>query len=171
MPEIGEVKIGGRRRSYIWSACLDCGKERWVQLRVAKNVAKNLRCHKCANKFNNPHGERISHSCGYTQVWVSRDDFFYPMASKSSYVLEHRLVMAKSLSRCLLPWEIVHHKNGVKTDNRYDNLLLVNGGHNHIVDALVQSKIIKLIKRVKCLELENKKLKEELRNVNRLIGN
>jgi len=65
---------------------------------------------------------------GYVLVKLAENDFFRPMAGKNGYVMEHRLVMAKSLGRCLQPWEKVHHKNGIKDENRRSNLKLTTLG-------------------------------------------
>ena len=46
--------------------------------------------------------------------------------SKSDYVLEHRYIMSEHLGRKLEADEIVHHLNGVRHDNRIENLMVVS---------------------------------------------
>lgn len=60
----------------------------------------------------------------------SKDGYLYvyykshPYADKSGRILEHRLVFENKLGRYLLPFESIHHKNGVRNDNRIENLEL-----------------------------------------------
>lgn len=168
---LGEIQRGiligyKTRAQMMWCACLDCGKERWCALNRGEPIRK--RCPSCANKlktiasgrrkYKNCTG-RVKHRDGYILVLLRPDDFFYPMADKRGYVSEHRLVMAKSLGRNLHRWEIVHHKNHIRNDNRRENLQLVSDDrHNQI--TILENRIAQLEKRVILLEAENIALKQ-----------
>lgn len=159
MPKLGEIKkaseIGHYKGSnngnkFIWHACVDCGKERWVNL--LKGKPENQRCRHCSQRQRCWKGGRRSGV--YIQIRLQPDDFFYTMATKEGYVAEHRLVMAKYLNRCLLPWEVVHHKNGIKTDNRLENLEFLSDKRFHLVDLNTKGYIKNLEKRITLLEAE-----------------
>lgn len=162
--------------NYGMFACIDCGKVRRVC--VVRGKSQNLRCKSCHIQHNfagehNPHwkGGRIPDGHGYIKLKLRKDDPFLPMCRKrqNNYIPEHRYVMAKHLGRLLESWEIVHHKNHIKTDNRIENLELLPSHDLHLSDS-VQIILIKrheqMIKqlegRILLLEAENILLKSEM---------
>jgi Mor family transcriptional regulator len=81
-------------------------------------------------------GGRFINRWGYVEVWIDKDDPMACMGHKvgkkkgTTYVEEHRLVMARHLGRPLRPDETVHHvRTKEKTNNALDNLQLRQGNH------------------------------------------
>jgi len=167
MPKIGEVARGtdiglSDYHKRIWTACLDCGKERWVLLRNGK--AQSERCHSCgarvggskksAHYRGNSHwnwkGGRHVNKNGYVSVWISEDDPYSSMRDKDGQVYEHRLIVARSIGRPLSSDETVHHKNRNKQDNRIENLeLLTREDHSSLLQE-----VARLTNRIEQLEKE-----------------
>ena len=179
MVKLGQLKNRHKNSggTFIWHACVDCGKERWVPTR--KHLPTHPRCSSCANslkaKYLTPEGRariaeahigakncnwkggRATNGRGYILIRLYPDNFFYSMTKRRGYVYEHRLVMAKSLGRNLHRWEIVHHKNHIKDDNSIENLQLVSDDRHKQITILEMQ--------IKQLQKENKALRDKLNGV------
>lgn len=82
------------------------------------------------HRWNNGRGGPTrTHGSGYVLVTIQEvpDDLlpmYRQMQRSGQPLLEHRWNMAKHLGRALESFELVDHKNGVKSDNEIDNLRL-----------------------------------------------
>lgn len=105
-------------------SCPVCKKE------FKKPGSRQKHCsHKCseiASRGTKPdrHKEKVKDGHGYTLVRVDDDSPFVSMRNKTGYIKEHRLILSQRLGRVLLQDETAHHKNGIRHDNRPDNLEL-----------------------------------------------
>lgn len=62
-------------------------------------------------------------------ILLKRPD--HPHANNQGYMREHRLVIEEHLGRYLHPEEVIHHINGVRDDNRKENLMLFRSESEH----------------------------------------
>ena len=110
----------------------ECGTETVVRAEHLKSgnvsscgcLARELTSSRRGEKHGRWKGGRVKKSSGYLRIY-SPD---HPAATKSGYVVEHRLVMEAHLGRYLFTDEVVHHKNGIRDDNRTENLELCTVG-------------------------------------------
>lgn len=109
-PNTGDANWAGRKYHN-----LDCARKRGKNYRGEKHWSWK--------------GGRSLDPTGYVRVRMEDDHPFVEMRLAHGYVQEHRLVMAEHLGRPLRTNETVHHKNGVRDDNRVENLELWVGRH------------------------------------------
>lgn len=117
--------------------CVICGEYVETYISPSAVASGKYRLKYCSRKCKgkgqlaeyhwNWQGGKITEADGYVMIHLPD----HPLANNKGYVFEHRLVMEKHLCRYLRREEIVHHKNGSRSDNRLENLELYANNAEH----------------------------------------
>lgn len=103
-------------------------------------------------------GGKIKDKDGYIRILAPH---LHNKKGASRYMLEHRMIVESSIGRRLEKDEIVHHLNGIRSDNRIENLEIIkisfDGKTNHETWTYPKA----LQKRIKDLENQLEQLTKE----------
>jgi len=170
-------RFNGYMRWYEFVVCPNCGLGRWIADNIVKRVCFTGKCKACHDKNIKDYLPRGSDASnwqggktkrrGYVWVRIEETNPFFIMHGVKKhkgrnwgYIMEHRLVMAQHLGRCLESWELVHHINGIKDDNRLENLKLVTSVKEHVMTPIIELQSLRA--RVADLESRNTQLEAEI---------
>jgi hypothetical protein len=126
---IGKRFVSGHNLKTLKRTSVHCERIAQGQARAWKTKRKRM-----------PIGSKNTDSHGYTRVKV--------LAGAGRWNKEHVMVVEQSIGRHLKRGECVHHINGVRNDNRLENLFLCRSpSHHSLVDQSVKRLLKTLVER------------------------
>jgi hypothetical protein len=89
-------------------------------------------------------GQKIDTKHGLISgIYIPSPD--HPNANQQGYVYEHRLVVEENIGRYLKPDEIVHHIDLDPTNNKIDNLLVLDSSEHTTLHYYMQLALVQLL--------------------------
>lgn len=127
-----EIRVIRRFESFVLGYC-NCGCGSKTRISSAGRLRRYRNNHHTKGR-NNPiwRGGITFDKNGYVLIHKPN----HPFKNVRGYVQLHRLIMEKHLGRYLIPTEIVHHINGIKTENVFSNLCLFESNSKHISETI-----------------------------------
>jgi hypothetical protein len=121
----------GQNKRTSWLCKCNCGREKIIPTSGLRSGTTNS-CGCLKKELISRRGENNPNwKCGkkYSDGYVLIKLWGHPNANGRGCVKEHTYVMSEYLGRPLIKGETVHHKNGIKDDNRLENLELWASNH------------------------------------------
>ena len=110
-------------KKYCSRPCMNIGHKglhRGKEIKKGQHLSPNTEFKKGQRGAHTKGGYR--NPVGYLWVWQPK----HHRANKSGYVLNSVIVMEQIIGRPLLDAELVHHSNQIKSDDRPENLKIMN---------------------------------------------
>lgn len=124
-------RCNGVLRGKEWAKHGHKGRDGWTEASHASYLEKMTGPNNPAWKGGVTYFRKKGRYGRFSIKYVRCPSEFLPMARKDGYVMEHRLIVAQHLGRCLKRSEVVHHRDHNPENNDPVNLVLFSSNSAH----------------------------------------
>jgi hypothetical protein len=145
------IKDLGRPKSGINFVCKECGNTFYRSpSEIEKAKKHNSECKFCSKKcgYDHSRGKQKKIVPLEEREWKHNRKGYLSTTVRGKTVLQHRWIIEKHLGRKLKKIEIIHHLNGIKDDNRIENLAVCTNTTHHLFIRKLKDRIKELEDRI-----------------------
>lgn len=122
------------------SRCAEIGKKNSRTLK-GRSMPKPKNYSDIMRAARPPQQRRIT-TKGYCIIYKPLYEGSYKTPYLKGRIMEHKYIMEHHMGRLLRKGEVIHHINGIKHDNRLENLLLCRSNQQHIMVHMAEQKFV-----------------------------